>query len=149
MFLVDSNLHHPPAPPRPLTPQGKQVQANLVALCLTLLHSTDVAFLQTEGKALHQQKIIVIIVILALLGWFGTEPTMSPRYARAKSSARHFRREKLVALPSLAYFICIFLEFYPTNTQSRGGTWLETPGIKRKSDVFIPASKNYSLVGTG
>ena len=34
----------------------KLIQAYLILLCFTLLHFTDVVFLQIEGKTLHQQK---------------------------------------------------------------------------------------------
>lgn len=54
----------------------KRRQADLARLCFT-----DVAFVQTEGGTLHQQKKIRtrFIVLLALSGWSGTQPAISLR----------------------------------------------------------------------
>lgn len=62
---------------------------------------------------------------------------MAPSYARAKEG-----EIGCLTQPGILYL-------YLPRVLSRGGTWLEAPGIKRKSDIFIPASKNYSLVETG
>ena len=56
---------------------GKQIQAHLILWSFSLLCFTGGVLSNTEGKTLHQRNITThFVVLLRLLLWFGTEPTI-------------------------------------------------------------------------